>query len=157
MLDETEKYSICIQVAQIFATFHEFTPPMCHGHLTSHNVLLEIQANKHFKVRIGDLELMPIYNVANMFGDYRNASVWSSPEVLQNMKKICSEPTREMDVYSFSMLVWELWHETIPFDGDLTLCQQYVVNEDSRPMIETEKLNSEITKLIRLCWQKQAE
>ena len=96
---------------------------------------------------------MPIYKFANTFGDYRNASVWSSPEVLQNMKKICSEQTVEMDVYSFSMLVWELWHETMPFDGDLALCQKYVVNEDSRPMIESERLDSEISKLIRLGWQ----
>ena len=40
-----------------------------------------------------------------------------------------------MDVYSFGMVMWELWHETVPFDNDLTLCQNYVIKEDSRPMI----------------------
>lgn len=108
------------------------------------------------KVRIAELEMMPIYKFSNTFGDYRNASVWSSPECLQNMRKI-QEPTPEMDVYSFSMLMWEIWHDTIPFDGDLPVCQKYVVQEDSRPMIENEKVDPEITKLIRLCWQANPE
>lgn len=112
--------------------------------------------SKHFKVRVGDLEAMPLYKFANTFSDYRNTSVWSSPECLQNLRKIL-EPTPEMDVYSFSMLMWELWHETVPFDGDLQLCQKYVVQEDSRPMIESEKLEAEIVKLIRLCWQANPE
>ncbi len=69
-----------------------------------------------------------------------------------------------MDVYSFGMLMWEIWHETIPFDNDLNLCQQYVVKEDSRPMILTTAnsiaaieggkcCEEEMAKLIRLCWQ----
>lgn len=86
-------------------------------------------------MRIGDLELMPLYKLANTFADYRNCSVWSSPECLQNLRKV-QEPTPEMDVYSYSMLLWEIWHETVPFDGDLIVCQKYVVSEDSRPMIE---------------------
>ncbi len=31
--------------------------------------------------------------------------------------------------------MWELWHETVPFDNDVSLCQQYVLQEDARPMI----------------------
>jgi hypothetical protein len=91
------------------ATLHQFNPPICHGHLTSHNIFLELRsASGKFKVRIGDLELTPLYKYANTFSDYRNASVWSSPECLQNIKKIVSEPTTEMDIYSFSMLMWEI-------------------------------------------------
>ena len=43
------------------------------------------------------------------------------------------DPEPEMDTYSFGMILWELWHEMLPFDGDLKLCQNYVVNEQSRP------------------------
>lgn len=117
------------------ATLNIFSPPLCHGHLTSHNIMLEMQpGTKLFVVKIADLELLPLYKFANTFEDYRNASVWSSPECLKNLRKI-ADPTPEMDVYSFGMIMWELWHETIPFDGDLPVCQQYVVQEDSRPMI----------------------
>ncbi len=136
------------------ATLHQFNPPICHGHLTSHNIFLELRsASGKFKVRIGDLELTPLYKYANTFSDYRNASVWSSPECLQNIKKIVSEPTTEMDIYSFSMLMWEIQHCTVPFGGDLAMCQKYVVQEDSRPSIDSEIVTeNDIAKIIRLCW-----
>ncbi len=109
------------------ATFHRFNPPICHGHLTSHNIFVDFRSSKKFKVRIGDIELSSLHKFANTFGDYRNASVWSSPECLINTKKIVSDPTPEMDVYSLSMLMWEIWHFTVPFDGDLAMCTKYVV------------------------------
>lgn len=75
-------------------------------------------------------------------------------------------------MYSFGMLMWELWHETIPFDGDLKLCEKYVVTEDSRPLIQSESsivnrnvesiedetqsqsfCSDDLAKIIRLCWQ----
>ena len=43
--------------------------------------------------------------------------------------------TPELDVYSFGLIVWELWHEHVPFDDDLVEAQKYVINEDSRPKI----------------------
>ena len=33
--------------------------------------------------------------------------------------------------------MWELLHEKVPFDGDLGLAIQYVVEEDARPAIQT--------------------
>jgi len=32
-----------------------------------------------------------------------------------------------MDVYSFGVIMWELFHEHIPFDGDIAACTKYVV------------------------------
>lgn len=110
---------------------------------------------------LADLELLPLQKYANTFYSYRSASVWSAPECLKNLKKM-DDPTAEMDTYSFGMLLWELWHEMIPFDNDLKLCQNYVVNEQSRPQImPNEGLNigcdEEMAKLIRLCWQTEPE
>lgn len=67
------------------------------------------------------MELLPLLKYANTFYDYRNTSVWTAPEFLKNLKKV-EEPTPESDIYSFGILLWELWHETVPFDGDLKLC-----------------------------------
>ena len=40
-----------------------------------------------------------------------------------------------MDVYSFGMFMWELFHEYVPFDNDLKMAIEYVLDSDSRPMI----------------------
>lgn len=69
-----------------------------------------------------------------MFYSYRNTSVWSAPEVLKQPKKFL-DPTKGMDVYSFGMIMWELYHETKPFNGDLKYCTDSVVNADERPKI----------------------
>lgn len=125
-------------------TFHAFNPPLVHGHLTPHNIFIEFQSyggpKKATGVRIGDFELGPLHKYASTFYQYRNVSVWSAPETLKAGKKIAEASSPEEDVYSFGMLLWELWHEQEPFDNDVTVCQQYVLQEDARPMIITEEI-----------------
>lgn len=92
------------------------------------------------KVRLADLENLDYMQYANMFYDYRIATVWSAPEVLQHPKKIPSELTPAMDVYSFGFLLWELWHCQVPFDGNTQMALHYVVEENARPrLIQTAK------------------
>ena len=96
--------------------------------------------------------------------------MWSAPEVLKQPRKKL-EPTTDMDVYSFGMLMWEIFHETVPFDGDLKACTDYVVNSDARPKIYEEggdrtmseiepnfsdriRVNDRMADLIRMCWQQ---
>ena len=69
-------------------------------------------------MRVGQADLKDLSTYANMFYDYRDVNVWSAPESLKERKKMV-EPTREMDSYSFGVLMWELWHEKVPFDGEL--------------------------------------
>jgi hypothetical protein len=45
------------------------------------------------------------------------------------------DPTAPMDVYSFGLILWEIWHEKLPFDGDLKEAIEVVVQEDQRPAI----------------------
>jgi hypothetical protein len=76
-----------------------------------------------------------------------------------------------MDVYSYGFIMWELFHEHLPFDGDIAACTRYVLQEDGRPKIneaqeieEDDEEQPEITQqnvpacsgpianLIRACW-----
>jgi len=55
---------------------------------------------------------------SNMFFNYRITSVWSAPECLEKLKKIL-KGTIEMDAYSYGIILWELWHQAVPFDNDI--------------------------------------
>ena len=86
------------------------------------------------KVRVADIENFDFMQYSNMFFNYRITSVWSSPEALQTLKKI-KETTPAMDVYSYGLIMWELWHQAIPFDNDTQSAAKYVIKENSRPKI----------------------
>jgi hypothetical protein len=172
---ELMKVAICLRLARIINTLHSLEPPIAHGNLNSHNVFIEVDStedlNKPFKVQVSEVELSDFKKYANMFYSYRSVSVWSAPECLKSARKR-QEPTTMMDVYNFGMLMWEIFHETVPFDGDLKACTQYVVKEDARPKISEQHSASEdgsdedeedipadgvcspkIAEIIRLCWQ----
>lgn len=148
--------------------------------MTSHNVFVEIPKSEDevdgTKVMLDGLELFDFEKYANMFFNYRNVSVWAAPEVLKQPKKV-QEPTFAMDVYSFGLILWEIYHEMVPFDGDLKACTDYVTGgEDQRPAISTLEVDEEqhssgdeeekapertrdalcsgpIAALIRQCWE----
>ena len=47
-------------------------------------------------------------------------------------------------------------HDAVPFDDDLKLTKNYVLNEDARPKI-SDDIDNDVAKIIRLCWQNEAE
>lgn len=86
------KYEIAFQIARIMLTIHNLSSIKHHGHLTSHNVFVDLKkigiGTFEIKVRIADIELFDFMEYSNMFFNYRITSVWSAPEALQNLKKI---------------------------------------------------------------------
>lgn len=42
-----------------------------------------------------------------------------------------------MDVYSFGIIIWELWHQAVPFNNDIQTAMHFVLKENSRPKIIT--------------------
>jgi len=110
------KYEIAFYLSKIMFTIQHLPYVKAHGHLTSHNIFIKLtkQNSKRFKikVRLGDLECSDIMLYSNMFYDYRISSVWSAPEVLKTPKKM-QTVTEEMDIYSFGLVLWELWHPDV--------------------------------------------
>jgi len=83
------------------------------------------------RVKIDGFEYAELKKYASTLKNYRTATVYSSPEVLKQPKKYL-KPSRSMDVYSFGLVMWQLYHEKIPFDGNLVLCTECVL-QDTRP------------------------
>lgn len=68
-------------------TIQNLSSIKCHGHLTSHNLFVDLKKSSNstyrIKVRISDLENFDFMEYGNMFYNYRISSVWSAPEVLK--------------------------------------------------------------------------
>lgn len=125
------------------------------------------QIERNLKVQIDGIELTDLKKYANKFYSYRPVSVWSPPEVLKHPKKV-DEPSPPMDVYSFGMLAWEIFHEEVPFDNSVSDCTDYVCSQDARPQIQDTGEEDEedeeaprltctrpMSNLIRRCWVKE--
>jgi hypothetical protein len=83
LLDKESKIEICLEIAKILFTLNMIQPPIHHGHLSSHNIFIELcNVEKCFKVKLSELEMFPLIKFANTFSGYRNVSVWSAPECL---------------------------------------------------------------------------
>ena len=139
-LDLRKKIAVLLELAKVLNQFAILASPLAHGNLNSHNVFVDLTCDSGSddppKIKLGELEMSDFKRYANMFYSYRSVSVWSAPECLKQQKKRL-DPTTQMDVYSFGMLMWEVLYEKLPFDGDLTATIEYVVTEDARPLIQT--------------------
>lgn len=80
-------------------------------------------------MRLGQSEIVDLAKYANMFYQYKVVNAWSSPQCLKNKRQM-PDPTAQMDVYSFGLIMWELWHEKLPFDGDIKEAIEVVLQED---------------------------
>ena len=54
-------------------------------------------------------------------------------------------------------MMWEIWNQKIPFDGDLNEAVDIVLKEQKRPMIREDTkevhISQKMARLIRMCWQ----
>ena len=103
-----DKIVIIRELSRILFNIHSLGIPIVHGHLTSHNIFVEFDKLYGIQVFLGDLEVSSLLKYANLFISYQIASVWSAPEVMSQAR--ITDLTKEMDIYSFGVVVWELLH-----------------------------------------------
>ena len=124
-----------------------------HGHLTSHNVLLE--SNKI--VMISDFGLERMKKFAGLMTGYCNKSGWTSPEQLLAEGPVATQVRESDDVYSFGVILWELLTSRLPFPDLPPEDIKHVVAElNNRPEL-TGDIDEVMAKLIKSCWNISAE
>jgi hypothetical protein len=151
-LSDKNKLNIAIGIIKGLQYLHENN--IIHYHLSSKNIYIEDDLNP----LIADFGFYNLAENASIFNKYINKNSYSSPEMLIDTKKIChkinSENNEKNDIYSFGMLLWEIYTETIPFDVKLSELKKYILEEKYRPEVSNE-LNKEIVELIRACWDSE--
>ena len=105
---------------------------------------------------IGDYGFESLKFTATTFNKYKNKNSYSSPEVLVNGNDIETGTDEKRDVYSYGMVLWELFTNTTPFDVELPQVISYVVEQKLRPKIES-NIDKEIAELIRTCWETESK
>lgn len=118
-----------------------------HGHLSSHNVLLGAE----WSVKITDLGMTYLKKFSSVDLKYSRKSVWSSPEVLSEKSRFGSRASVSDDVYSYGMILWELFSGQEPFPNCRMSDLKRMVNEGYRPNIPDE-IDEDIRHLIKSCW-----
>lgn len=121
-------------VAAGISYLHSLAPPRPHGGLSSKNVFLNNMSQRNprkWEIKLGDYfltELTPRGSVS--------AERYAAPELKEN-----NTPTLESDIYSFGILLIEMYTNTIPEDFS------------SREVL-TDIDSEELVQLIRICTAK---
>lgn len=119
-----------------------------HGHLTSHNVLLD----DFFTPYISDLGFSKVKKYAGIVSGYTNISAWSSPELLNDKRLTPIKCAASDDCYSFGMIMWEIIAEQEPFPGyNRKQLVQNIVELGHRPVIHKDT-PEDVAELIMKCW-----
>ena len=84
---------------------------------------------------------------------------WMAPEVAANVLGRPTQYDRSVDVYSYGVLLWELFHCSTPFAetryDQMTICKQVYYN-GIRPRMSPHTPR-EIQKIIVSCWNQTAD
>ncbi|GMH96520.1 hypothetical protein TrST_g12605 [Triparma strigata] len=120
--------------------------------LKSHNLLI----NATMTLKISDFGLSKIHidgkHSTQKSKNGLGTPYWLAPEVIRNEKE-----TIRADVYSFSIVLWEMFHLEVPHQ-DLTgpEAAYAVAHKGLRPTLKS-GLNSNVAALIRRCWKNRPQ
>lgn len=167
-LTNAQKYEIATQISKSLTKIHSCKLSFTHGHLSSRNLFIQsvVEENqiKH-KILIGDLGDMSIRQHAKIFHDYDIRNTWASPEVLADSNFVFANKKQAVDIYSFGMLLWELFSRIVPFADNLEGATMYVIEKNCRPKIKyaatdsddegNDVVPSEIADVINKWWAKE--
>lgn len=152
-IDYNMKLKIGLKMAKTLKVLHSHNPPIIHGHLTPNNILLD----KDFTPKIGDILFYDLKKYCAVVIGYQNKTKYTAPEHLKENGGISNNPKTSADVYSYGLIMWELITETQAFQNmKMADLKKIIIEDDSRPKIP-EDVPEEIAKIIRCCWQNDAE
>ncbi|KAH9930606.1 kinase-like domain-containing protein [Fomitopsis serialis] len=154
---------LILDVAHGLEYLHSTTVGIVHGDLKGANILID----EHRRACLSDFGLTTILYQPETIHIVTNVSVfastarWMAPE-LHDPDKFGLEhgnPTKESDIYSFSMVMWEVFTERFPFDESRLDAQ--VINKvltGKRPLRPTESpplsMSSEVWGIMEKCWRE---
>ena len=141
-LNDLERLNFALEIAKGINYLHSFNPPILHRDLKSLNILL----NSNYNIKIADFGWARLKNIHMTI--MRGTFQWMAPEVI-----LKENYTEKADVYSFGIILSELWSREPPYKGIPAKDVANMVKKDKnyRPIIPKE-VPKEIKELMKLCW-----
>jgi serine/threonine protein kinase len=158
-----QKLKISLDIASGLNYLHTQSPPIIHRDIKSLNILLFDNLSDTQSIplaKIGDLGISKIFECANSqcFMTQCGTPQWTAPEILRG------DPYgTKSDIYSFSILLWEIFSEKVPYcEYELNKIQiaiQVASNKNFRPGLNLLKDDTPevIKNLIKNCWNDDAK
>eukprot|EP00026_Physarum_polycephalum_P000670 Phypoly_transcript_00671.p1 GENE.Phypoly_transcript_00671~~Phypoly_transcript_00671.p1 ORF type:complete len:807 (+),score=131.97 Phypoly_transcript_00671:1680-4100(+) len=148
-------FSLCLhisyQAAKGMNFLHQSDPPIIHCDLKSHNILMDDKWN----AKISDFGITRFKTInqkkdkdQQSSGSSLGTIYWTAPEVLAG--KGHSEAS---DVYSFGIVLWEIFHRETPYKGKEPMLVVMEVQANMRPILKLD-LEPAIRDLIIECWNE---
>jgi alpha-tubulin suppressor-like RCC1 family protein len=144
ILQTRERIRIAIEIAKGVNYLHSFNPPILHRDLKSLNILLD----KNQQVKIADFGWARLRD--NYMTKQRGTFQWMAPEVIKKHNY-----TEKADVYSFGIILWELWVQEPPYKNieRIKVAQKVATDKTYRPRLSEDlQIPEEILALIISCW-----
>lgn len=149
-LDFQIKAKTALALCSIFQNWHSYDPPLIHGHLGSFNVVFD----EEFKPVICDFGFSSLKKYYTIMHSYVQKSIYMAPEAL---KSNALKREKAIDVYSFGIILYELFVEKISNEGfPNKKLVQMICEEKTRPKIPQD-CDNKLANLIRCCWQDEAD
>ncbi|GAM25173.1 hypothetical protein SAMD00019534_083480 [Acytostelium subglobosum LB1] len=144
-LSFVQKLSLALDVANAMEYLHSLG--VIHRDLKSGNVLV----TEEMRAKVIDFGTSRAIDPSKQMTLNLGTSCWMAPEVFRN------EPYTELcDVYSFGIVLWEIFCRKDPYDGVNSWSIPVMVTKGERPQIPSD-CPSDYCKLIKECWVDKAK
>jgi len=145
----TPQLTLCMHVARGLTYLHGLDPPVLHRNLKSSNLLVD----EGGKVKIADFGWSRLKSLgASLSKTFFHGWQWVAPEILWGAKF-----TEAADVYSYSMVAWEVLTHEVPFAGMNPVQIGVAVREQKlRPPLPDD-CDPGFAELLHACWHDAPE
>jgi len=140
--DTSFLYYLALEISKGMNYLHTQIPPILHRDLKSANVL----ASETWKIVIADFGISRLRATEKMT-TFVGTPAYMSPELIANR-----DYNEKIDVYSFGILLWELFTGQVPFEGMNPLSLALAVREGFRPAIPPTGIPNDVCQLMTACW-----
>eukprot|EP00002_Diphylleia_rotans_P020365 TRINITY_DN3957_c0_g1_i2.p1 TRINITY_DN3957_c0_g1~~TRINITY_DN3957_c0_g1_i2.p1 ORF type:complete len:2252 (-),score=324.98 TRINITY_DN3957_c0_g1_i2:265-7020(-) len=141
-----QQLRFCYEVAKGMQYLHSSLPPVLHRDLKSPNLLLD----DRWALKISDFGLSGS-SLSNTADSPPGTMLWMAPEVM-----ITYECSTKSDVYSFAIIIWEIFFREEPYKDMLAeaIACQVCMGILRPPILDEDLIPKSMSSLMKMCWSQ---